>query len=397
MKQQSRVAYFLTLHFLLFTVYNLGHPVTRQFILDIKGPDYLQGLLLGVMALGGFFFAPLWGQIANRYGYRIIILGPLGYAVGQIGFVVLGFWPGLVIFRFIAGTFASINSTLHFVHLTQISSTPKERTKNLGIAALLLTASAGIGYFIGGMIGNSQPRLTFLVQIIASVVIAGLMYVELKDEKGNKETAVNYNFLHQNMLMLRKYSFKGLHHIIMLTILNVIGNSVLILSSLLPQLNKLYKFSSANQGMSYSVAILVASYMSYLFVKRMLVNIKNHRALLPYLALVSTGIGALTLPFMYFLGSFGWISLLFLFICVTVVNTVFVTVIQEMISVMAEGNEHSQLTGLNQSAQSLALFVGSFGGGILFAMNAYLPIVIGVIIFTLTVGYNFILIRLKKI
>lgn len=397
MKQQSRVAYFLTLHFLLFTVYNLGHPVTRQFILDIKGPDYLQGLLLGVMALGGFFFAPLWGQLANRYGYRIIILGPLGYAVGQIGFVVLGFWPGLVIFRFIAGTFASINSTLHFVHLTQISSTPKERTKNLGIAALLLTASAGTGYFLGGMIGNAQPRLTFFVQIIASVAIAGLMYVELKDEKGNKKLTVNYNFLHQNMVMLRKYSFKGLHHIIMLTILNVIGNSVLILSSLLPQLNKLYKFSSANQGMSYSVAILVASYMSYLFVKRMLVNIKNHRALLPYLALISTCIGAITLPLMYLLGSFGWISLLFLFICVTVVNTVFVTVIQEMISVMADGNEHSQLTGLNQSAQSLALFVGSFGGGILFAMNAYLPIVVGVVIFTLTVGYNFFLIRLKKI
>lgn len=397
MKKTSQAAYFLTLHFFMFVIFNLGHPVTRQFILDIKGPDYLQGLLLGVMALGGFFFAPLWGQIANRYGYRVIALGPIGYAVGQIGFVVLGFWPGLVLFRFVAGTFASINSTLHFVHLTRISSNPTERTKNLGIASLLLTASAGVGYFLGGMIGNGQPRITFAVQIVASLVIGGLIYLELKDEKGNPETKVQYNFLRQNMSMLRKYRTKGLHYIIGLTILNVIGNSVLILSSLLPQLNKLYRFSSALQGISYSVTILFASYMSYVFVKRVLVKITNHRRVLPYLALVSTVVGVLTIPMMFILGNYGWLSLLLLFVVVTVVNTVFVTVIQEILSNMAEGDEHSQLTGLNQSAQSVALFVGSFGGGILFAMNPYLPIVIGVILFAATVSYNYILIRLKKI
>ncbi|MGL4662728.1 MAG: MFS transporter [Culicoidibacterales bacterium] len=397
MKQTSRAAYFLTLHFFMFVIFNLGHPVTRQFILDIKGPDYLQGLLLGVMALGGFFFAPLWGQIAQRYGYRIIALGPLGYAIGQIGFVVLGYWPGLVIFRFIAGTFASVNSTLHFVHLTHISSTPAERTKNLGIASLLLTASAGVGYFLGGMIGNAQPRLTFVVQIVASLVIAGLVYYELKDEKGDIHTKIQYNFLRQNMSMLRKYRSNGLHYIIGLTILNVIGNSILILSSLLPQLNKLFKFTSALQGTSYSITILLASYLSYIFVKRMLVKVKNHRALLPYLALISTITGLLTLPLMYVLGQFGWIMLLLLFVIVTVVNTIFVTVIQELLSVMAEKNEHSQLTGLNQSAQSIALFIGSFGGGILFAMNAYLPILIGVIIFALTVSYNYFLIRTHKI
>lgn len=397
MKQTSRAAYFLALHFLLFIVYNLGHPVTRQFILDIQGPDYLQGLLLGVMALGGFFFAPLWGQVAQKYGYRIIAFGPLGYAIGQIGFVFLGFWPGLVFFRFIAGLFASISGTLHYVHLTQISESKEARTKNLGIASLLLTASAGIGYFLGGLIGNNQPRLTFAVQIGASLLIAFLMYYELKDEKGKKDVKVEYNFVRQNMKMLRKYRHKGLHYIIGLTILNVIGNSVLVLSSLLPQLNKLYAFSSALQGLSYSVAILIGSYVSYLFVKRVLVRIVEHKRLLPYLALTSTVVGFVTLPSMYFLGHLGWISLLFLFIVVTVINTLFVTVIQEMLSLMAKPTEHGQLTGLNQSAQSLALFIGSFGGGILFAIQTHLPIVVGVVLFALTVSYNYFLIRTNKI
>lgn len=397
MKQTSKAAYFLALHFLMFVIFNLGHPVTRQFILDIKGPDYLQGLLLGMMALGGFFFAPLWGQIANRFGYRIIALGPIGYAVGQIGFVVLGFWPGLVLFRFIAGTFASINSTLHFVHLTQISSSPEERTKNLGIASLLLTASAGVGYFLGGIIGNGQPRIAFFVQIIASLLIGGLIYYELKDEKGDKTIKIQYNFLRQNMYMLKKYQSKGLHYVIGLTVLNVIGNSVLILSSLLPQLNKLYRFSSALQGTSYSVVILIGSYMSYLFVKKVLVKIKDYRNILPYLAGTSTFIGFFTLPMMYVLGDLGWISLLFLFVSVTVVNTLFVTVIQEILSTMAEADEHSQLTGLNQSAQSIALFIGSLGGGLLFAIDAHLPIFIGVLVFILILIYNIILIQKNRL
>lgn len=397
MGKTSKATYFLALHFLMFIIFNLGHPVTRQFILDIQGPDYLQGLLLGVMALGGFFFAPLWGQVANRYGYRIIALGPLGYAVGQIGFVILGFWPGLVLFRFVAGTFASVNSTLHFVHLTHISSTPQERTKNLGIASLLLTAAAGIGYFLGGVIGNAQPRYTFVVQIVASLIIAALTYYELKDEKGNKTTKIEYNFFRQNMMIFRKYHKSGLHYLVGLTVLNVIGNSVLILSSLLPQLNKLFQFTSALQGISYSVMILFASYLSYLVVKRVLVKIKNHRRLLPYLALISTIAGFITLPGMYLSGQYGWIILLILFVIVTVVNTIFVTVIQEMLSIMAKDNEHSQLTGLNQSAQSIALFVGSFGGGLLFAMNPYLPIVVGVVIFALTVSYNYFLIHTHKV
>lgn len=397
MKKSSSAAYFLALHFFMFIIYNLGHPVTRQFILDIQGPDYLQGLLLGVMALGGFFFAPLWGQIASRYGYRIIALGPVGYALGQIGFVILGFWPGLVMFRFIAGTFASINATLHFVHLTHIAKTARERTRYLGMASLLLTASAGIGYFLGGFIGDKQPRLTFVVQIIASLIIAFLLYLELRDEKGTDNVKVEYNFIRQNLLIFRKYRHHGLHYIVGLTVLNVIGNSILILSSLLPQLNKLFQFTSALQGTSYSVMILIASFLSYLFVKRVLSKIKNHRILLPYLALISTVTGFLTLPIMYFLGQFGWIMLLLLFVVVTVANTIFITVIQELLSVMAEHNEHSQLTGLNQSAQSVALFIGSFSGGIFFALNPYLPIVVGVVIFGLTVSYNYFLIHQKKV
>lgn len=397
MKKQSRVIYFLTLHFLVFVVYNLGHPVTSSFIKNIKGPAYLQGLLLGVMALGGFFFAPLWGQVAKRFGSKVIILGPIGYAVGQLGFVLLSFWPGLVLLRFVAGIFASINGTLHFVHLTHLSETKKARTKNLGFAALLLTAAGGVGYILGGYIGEGNPRLTFVVQIIASLVLAVLLYLELHKEDGDHSVTINYNFFKQNMMILKKYRHRGLHYIILLTILNVIGNSILILSSLLPQLDRLFNFSSGQQGIGYGVTIFLATLCSYSFVKRILVKVKKHQRLLLVLAIIATLSGVIAMPLLHLLGTVGWIYLLCLFVIITVMNTIFVTIVQEILSDMAIENEHSQLTGLNHSAQSLAVFIGSFTGGLLFAVNPYLPLYVGSSCFICIVCYNTFLWKTGKL
>lgn len=399
----SKKSYYLffMLHYLIFSVYNLGHPVTPAFINDIHGPTYLTGVLLSVMALAQFVFAPLWGQASDKVGRHIVFLGPIGYAIGQLGFIFFSDPTALLLFRFISGFASVANMTIHFVYISDISNNTN-RTRNLGIAALLLPISAFTGFFFGGILGDlTSPRTVFLIQAILSCFLGLVLYLNVQDirkielQKSSLKkrfTSINFRILTENVKILRKYSDTTLIFILVVTLLNMIAFQFLV-SQTAVILNDGYEVSMTYIGFFIACINLIAGVTSFFVQPRIFRSKRDDQSFLPILSFVSIiaaifGISsfAFKAPFLLFLGG----------VIGTLLNTIYIAIVQDIIGKFDKGEEKGVLLGLNQSTQALGLFIGTFSSGFLVSKAMILPLVASFIMFFITCMYNLFIVRKIK-
>lgn len=372
----------ILIHLLAFSIYNLGHPVTPQFINEVHAPEYMTGLLLGTMALAQFFFAPVWGQISDKIGRRIAFIGPLGYAVGQIGFVVLNNAGSLVFFRFIAGAFA-ITSTVHFAYLADITR-GNERTKYLGAAALLTPVGVFFGYTIGGLVGQLYgPRASFVLQIILSLMLSVIIYRFMDPFKKNvSKEKIHLNIINDQFRVMKRSStlFKT---ILIITFLNIISYQLTVTQAAVI-LNNGFKESLAFIGLFIALFNLVGGILSY-FAQHSLFNSKrSNNVYLPYLSLVSIVSSGVALLSAIYGIELMWVGLMIS----TMLNTIFIALIQDAIIITSEPAQSGKLLGVNQGIQSLGTFVGSASAGIFVSINMFLPFLMGMIMFAVTFVVN---------
>lgn len=384
-ERSRNINVFLILHLTLFSIYNMGHPVTPQFINDINAPAYMTGVLLGMMALSQFFFAPFWGQVSDVIGRRIIFLGPLGYAVGQLGFILFSDPVMLLIFRFISGAFSIIGMTVHFAYISD-HTTLKNRTKYLGIASLLMPIGVFIGYTVGGFIGDLHgPRVTFMYQAVFSVILSIVFFFYVVDAQKVKGSIrdIKWNVIKENRNVLKRNQDTILKYILVITFLNIISFQ-LTLSQTAVILNNGFAKSMSYIGLFVALLNLLAGLMSFFVQPRIFKHQANNVAFLPYLSIVSvvaaliSALSSLTNPLTM------WFGLML----ATLLNTIFVAIVQDTITKIDKHNEKGALLGINQAVQSLGLFTGTTVAGFLLAKALFLPMTIGTIMFTITALVN---------
>jgi DHA1 family tetracycline resistance protein-like MFS transporter len=142
-------------------------PVLPRLIEEFEGGDvsrasYIYGLLAAAYSLMQFLLAPLLGALSDRFGRRPVILLAL---VGMgINYLLLAFAPTLALFalgRMIAGAFGA-TFTAAGAYLADITP-PEKRAQSFG----LIGAAFGFGFItgpaIGGLLGDVDLRLPFLV------------------------------------------------------------------------------------------------------------------------------------------------------------------------------------------------------------------------------------------
>lgn len=142
-------------------------PVTPELIMELTGEGVgsaarYGGWLIFVYALMQFFFAPVLGNLSDRYGRRPILLGSL--AALAIDYTLMGFAPTIVwlfIGRVVAGIAGATAATAH-AYIADVTSKAK-RSQSLG----LVGASWGVGFIvgpaIGGLLGEQGARVPFFV------------------------------------------------------------------------------------------------------------------------------------------------------------------------------------------------------------------------------------------
>lgn len=128
-------------------------PVMADLIAELKGIPVNEastygGILLSVFAIMQFIFAPVIGNLSDRYGRRpILLLALLGFGVDYIVLALSPTYGWLFLGRVIAGmTGASFTTAAAYIGDV---STDQNRSKNFG----LIGAAFGLGFVLGPALG----------------------------------------------------------------------------------------------------------------------------------------------------------------------------------------------------------------------------------------------------
>lgn len=152
-------------------------PVMPDLIMDITGLTRPQaarwgGALYALYALTQFVFAPIIGNLSDRFGRRpVLLVAIFGFA---IDYVVMGFAPFLwVLFigRALSGMFGATYSTAG-AYIADITPA-EERGGRFGLIGAAFGLGFIIGPAIGGLLGEVDHRLPFFV----AAGLAGVNFV----------------------------------------------------------------------------------------------------------------------------------------------------------------------------------------------------------------------------
>jgi DHA1 family tetracycline resistance protein-like MFS transporter len=164
---------FIAVTLLLDTIgFGLIMPVYPRLLVEITGESLSRAAVYGgwlgfVFAAMQFVFAPILGNLSDRYGRRRVLL----FAVGALGidYIVMGFAPTLAwlfVGRAIAGA-AGASFTPAYAYVADISP-PEKRAQNFGI----VSAAFGIGFIIGPAIGGALGSLGSRAPFFAAATLS---------------------------------------------------------------------------------------------------------------------------------------------------------------------------------------------------------------------------------
>jgi DHA1 family multidrug resistance protein-like MFS transporter len=120
-------------------------PIIPFYIENLGASGTTLGLLMATFALMQFLFAPLWGQLSDRHGRKVILMvGVLGNAISQLFFGLSTQLWMLFASRALAGILSS--ATLPTA-MAYISDTTNEEERGSGMG--IIGAAQGVGMVLG--------------------------------------------------------------------------------------------------------------------------------------------------------------------------------------------------------------------------------------------------------
>src|SRR5438874_5909506 len=142
-------------------------PVLPKLVLNFLGDDApnaakMFGIFGTVFALMQFLFSPMLGVLSDRFGRRpVILLSNLGLGLDYIVMALVPTIGWLFVGRVISGiTAASITTGTAYVADVV---PPEKRAGAFGMIGAAFGVGFVLGPALGGLLGNSDPRLPFWV------------------------------------------------------------------------------------------------------------------------------------------------------------------------------------------------------------------------------------------
>ncbi len=160
-------------------------PVMPQLIMAVTGEGLSQaaiygGWLLFIYAFTQFFFAPVMGNLSDRFGRRpVLLLSLLAYGLDYLlmGWAPTLFW--LVIGRLIAGA-ASSTYAIANAYIADIFE-PEERAKNFALMGAAFGGGFILGPVLGGYLGELGPRVPFYATAAIALANAAFGFLVLPE------------------------------------------------------------------------------------------------------------------------------------------------------------------------------------------------------------------------
>ena len=187
-------------------------PVMPELIAQLKGISINEAStygswLLSAFAITQFLFAPVIGNLSDRYGRRpILLLSLLGFGIDYIILALAPTYAWLFLGRIIAG-FTGASFTTASAYIADVS-TPQTRAKNFG----LIGAAFGLGFIIGPALGAFLAQWGLRAPFYAAAILCLINCIYgffILPESLSKENRRPFNWKKANpfgaLMFLKKY------------------------------------------------------------------------------------------------------------------------------------------------------------------------------------------------
>ncbi len=316
---------------------------------DISEAAKIGGWLTFAYAITQFIFAPVVGNLSDKYGRRpIILLSLFGFS---LDYLLLAFAPTitwLFIGRILAGiTGASITTATAYI---ADISTPENRAKNFGLIGAAFGLGFIIGPVIGGLLGQYGPRVPFYATAILCMLNFLYGYFILP-ESLSKENRRGFDIRRANpmgsLVHLKKYpQLFGL----------VFAIFLLYTASHAVQSNwsyfTMYQFNWDEKmvGISLGVIGLLVGLVQGVLIRWVNPILGNEKSIYIGMALYTIGM------FLFAFATQEW--MLFVFLIPYCLGGIAGPALQAVISIQVPANEQGEIQGTLTSLMSASAIVG---------------------------------------
>lgn len=316
---------------------------------DVSKASQYAGWLTSAYAITQFVFAPVLGNLSDKYGRRpVLLFSLLGFG---IDYLFLSFAPTigwLFVGRVIAGV-TGASFTTASAYIADIS-TNENRAQNFGMIGAAFGLGFILGPLIGGLLGELGPRVPFFVAAGLALLNAAYGYFVLP-ESLDKEHRRAFEWRRANpigsLLQLRKYpAVSGL--IISMFLIYIAGHSV---QSNWSFFNiERFNWSPKMIGISLGIVGLLVGGVQGGLVRVVNPKIGNEKSI--YLGLGLYALGLLLFAF----ATEGW--MMFVFLIPYCLGGIAGPALQAIISGHVPPNEQGELQGALTSLMSATSIVG---------------------------------------
>lgn len=316
---------------------------------DVGTASQYGGWLTFAYAITQFLFAPVLGNLSDKYGRRpVLLFSLLGFG---IDYLFLSFAPTigwLFVGRIIAGI-TGASFTTASAYIADIS-TNENRAQNFGMIGAAFGLGFILGPLIGGLLGELGPRVPFFVAAGLALLNCAYGYFVLP-ESLDKEHRRVFEWKRANpvgsLLQLKKYpAVSGL--IISMILIYIAGHSV---QSNWSFFNiEMFNWTPKMIGISLGIVGLLVGGVQGGLVRVVNPKIGNEKSI--YLGLSLYALGLLLFAF----ATEGW--MMFVFLIPYCLGGIAGPALQSIISGHVPPNEQGELQGALTSLMSATSIIG---------------------------------------
>jgi DHA1 family tetracycline resistance protein-like MFS transporter len=351
---------------LLIDVTGLGLiiPVVPKLIEDllhttnISKVALIGGLLTFSYAIMQFLFAPVLGNLSDKYGRRpVLLFSLLGFG---LDYLLLAFAPSigwLFVGRIIAGI-TGASMTTASAYIADIS-TPETRAQNFGMIGAAFGLGFIVGPMIGGLLGEMGPRIPFLVAAGLALLNAAYGYFVLPESlDASNRRAFEWKRANPISSLKNLSRFPAVAGLIISFFLIYVASHAVQSNWSYFNIEK-FKWSPKMIGISLAVVGVLVSLVQGVLVRFVNPKIGNEKS-------VYLGLGLYTIGLVLFgLASQSW--MMFAFLLPYCLGGISGPGLQAIISGSVPSNEQGELQGSLTSVISITSIVGPLVMSNLFA------------------------------
>ncbi len=322
------------------------------------------GVVTFTFGLANFLSAPILGVLSDRFGRRpVLLLGFLGLAISFFGTALATSMLMLVLVRIVGGAMQA-NAAIANAYVADITA-PEDRTKQFGLIGAMTGLGFIVGPIMGGILGDIDLRLPFIVAGTLAVINTLYGYFVLPESLPlNKRKAFEWRLANPIVAIKALAQLKGIGPLVGVLVFSGLAQFVLYSCWVLYTTFK-FGWGPSENGWALAIVGITGVIVQAVLLTR-LIKVFGPRKIV-IIGLLSSifaysGWGAATQ---------GWMMIAI--ISVSLLSHVVPASVQSMISSAADSQSQGQTLGAASSLTSLTAVIAPILGTFILAQVSHLP------------------------